>query len=80
MPIDVKSAYDTAGASTYLRETHGVHHAPAYLVKLRSIGHGPAFYRVAKAVRYLGSDLDLYASTLIRGPFERASDAGSRAA
>jgi hypothetical protein len=78
--INLKDAFDTTAASSYLRRKHGVHHAPSYLAKLRSVGNGPAFYVAAKAVLYLPSDLDAYASSLIRGPFEKASDARVRAA
>jgi hypothetical protein len=66
--VALTSGLDTDDAAEYLRSEHGLDYRPSYLMKLRSIGGGPAFYRVGRTIRYLPPHLDEYAKSRICGP------------
>ena len=66
--VDLTSALDTDAAAVYFFQEHGQRYAPATLTKWRSVGGGPAFFRVGRAVRYLQPHLDEYARSRISGP------------
>jgi hypothetical protein len=77
--VDITSGLDTDGAAEYLRNAHGLDYRSGYLMKLRSIGGGPAFYRVGRTIRYLPPHLDDFAKGRICGPLTTARE-GMRAA
>ena len=66
--------YPRPDASAYLDETWGVKRSPSTLAKLASVGGGPKFRRLNRAVYYEESALDEWVLSLLSPPLSSTSD------
>lgn len=66
--------YDEKGASAYLKAQHSINYAVRTLQKLRCVGGGPRFRKVASRVYYDEISLDEWASHMVSPPVQSTSD------
>ena len=67
-PEDWPQRLQRGEASTYLREVHGLHEAPATLTKKACLGGGPIFEYFGRFPYYGKKNLDRYAESRLSGP------------
>lgn len=75
--FDLTDALDPHGAAEWLLRERGIRRKPGSLANLRSVGGGPKFFSVDGAIRYLPSDLDEFARSLICGPLHTSRERAS---
>jgi hypothetical protein len=63
-----------AGASAYLRDTHGIERAPSTLAKLAVMGGGPPFRKAGRVPLYAPLDLDAWAASITSAPMRSTSE------
>jgi len=71
---------DRHEASQYLLENYGIRRSPGTLAKLASIGGGPSYRKVKRAVIYDPAALDEFAAAIISAPMRSTSDNGTEVA
>jgi hypothetical protein len=72
---ELTDCYSTDDAAAYIRKHHERRCSSGYLMKLRSLGKGPSFYRRNGQVVYERADLDQWAANPeVSGPFNKSCE------
>jgi hypothetical protein len=72
--MQLQRPLDRREASQYLLEKYGIRRSPGTLAKLATVGGGPLFRKVNRAVIYDLAALDEFAGAITSAPIRTTSD------